>query len=243
MYDRIKNVYNWFSYYIDHFSSSDKIELKKAHSLRCKDLGWDIAGRVSGMHVTGISAVVGLLHDIGRFKQVRDYNTFRDSESFDHAKLGVEIIKEGKILEQNFYSDDCEEIYEAIYLHNKMSISVDNYYAKMIRDIDKLDNYPIIVREFVGKNSNEFSDNVLEMVLQKKQVDYSLIKKEGDRCLAYLMWLYDINDKEVLKRIKDGGYINILYGYLPKKNKFIDIIKSLDSYILEKTKGEVWIDE
>ena len=42
--------------------------------------------------------LTGLLHDIGRFEQVRRYGTFNDAKSIDHGKLGVEILfLEGKI--------------------------------------------------------------------------------------------------------------------------------------------------
>ena len=42
--------------------------------------------------------LLGLLHDIGRFEQVKRYNTFNDSQSVDHAELGADILfKEGLI--------------------------------------------------------------------------------------------------------------------------------------------------
>ncbi|MBQ6326663.1 MAG: HD domain-containing protein, partial [Clostridia bacterium] len=34
----------------------------------------------------------GLLHDIGRFEQVRRFGTFVDSQSVDHAELGADIL-------------------------------------------------------------------------------------------------------------------------------------------------------
>ena len=37
-------------------------------------------------------AFAGLLHDIGRFEQVRRYGTFVDSVSVDHAALGADLL-------------------------------------------------------------------------------------------------------------------------------------------------------
>ena len=36
----------------------------------------------------------GLLHDVGRFEQLRNYGTFIDAESIDHAVYGAQIRKE-----------------------------------------------------------------------------------------------------------------------------------------------------
>ncbi len=35
---------------------------------------------------------LGLLHDIGRFEQVRRYGTFIDSVSVDHAEFGADLL-------------------------------------------------------------------------------------------------------------------------------------------------------
>ncbi|MCI6148325.1 MAG: HD domain-containing protein [Collinsella sp.] len=34
----------------------------------------------------------GLLHDMGRFEQLRRWDTFKDAESMSHAKLGLEVL-------------------------------------------------------------------------------------------------------------------------------------------------------
>ena len=34
----------------------------------------------------------GLLHDMGRFEQLRRWDTFKDAESMSHAALGVEVL-------------------------------------------------------------------------------------------------------------------------------------------------------
>ena len=34
----------------------------------------------------------GLLHDMGRFEQLRRWDTFKDAESMSHAVLGIEVL-------------------------------------------------------------------------------------------------------------------------------------------------------
>ncbi len=36
--------------------------------------------------------LVGLLLDIGRLEQLKQYGTFLDADSFDHARYGAEIL-------------------------------------------------------------------------------------------------------------------------------------------------------
>jgi hypothetical protein len=42
---------------------------------------------------------VALLHDVGRFPQYRRWRTFRDSESDNHARLSLEVIRHEAVLE------------------------------------------------------------------------------------------------------------------------------------------------
>lgn len=50
----------------------------------------------------------GLLHDVGRFEQLRNYGTFIDAESIDHAMYGAQILfDEGKI--RDYTEDSCED--------------------------------------------------------------------------------------------------------------------------------------
>ena len=41
---------------------------------------------------------IGMLHDVGRFEQIKRYNTFSDADSVDHAKFGADLLfKDGLI--------------------------------------------------------------------------------------------------------------------------------------------------
>ena len=41
-----------------------------------------------------IVVVAALLHDTGRYEQLKRYNTFRDSDSVYHAVISYDIVKE-----------------------------------------------------------------------------------------------------------------------------------------------------
>ena len=54
-----------------------------------------------------MSWLTGLLHDVGRFEQLRRYGTFIDAQSIDHAEFGADrLFRQGKIRD---YVEDASE--------------------------------------------------------------------------------------------------------------------------------------
>lgn len=70
--------------------NSPRIALKIAHTYRVADIAARIAG-AEGLSAEDVDLawLCGLVHDVGRFEQVRRWNTFRDADSASHALLGV----------------------------------------------------------------------------------------------------------------------------------------------------------
>ena len=54
-----------------------------------------------------------MLHDIGRFEQIRRFGTFNDVQSVDHAEFGADLLfKEGLIRKfAEGYYEECFVIY------------------------------------------------------------------------------------------------------------------------------------
>lgn len=87
----IKNV---FKEYTDAYDVTDeKIKLKIDHTYRVAELCERIA-RSEGMPEADVELawLLGMLHDVGRFEQLRRYGTFNDAQSVDHAGLGADIL-------------------------------------------------------------------------------------------------------------------------------------------------------
>ena len=57
-----------------------------------------------------LAKVIALLHDIGRFEQIRRFGTFNDAQSVDHAEFGADLLfKEGLIRKfAEGYYEECE---------------------------------------------------------------------------------------------------------------------------------------
>ena len=81
------------SYVAAYDATNPRIALKVEHTLRVAELCERIA-REAGFTPAGtdLAWLCGLLHDIGRFEQLRRWDTFSDAASTSHAALGVEVL-------------------------------------------------------------------------------------------------------------------------------------------------------
>lgn len=85
-----------FEAYLAPFDTQDpRIALKVNHTYRVADLCAEIA-RDAGFTEAGcdLAWLCGLLHDLGRFEQLRGWNTFSDRASVSHAPLAESILFE-----------------------------------------------------------------------------------------------------------------------------------------------------
>ena len=97
-----KKVKNVFKKYTDNYDIIDeKIKLKVDHTYRVAALSERIARSLGlGDDDTNLAWLIGMLHDIGRFEQLKNYGTFSDAESIDHAHYGVELLFEDGLIEK-----------------------------------------------------------------------------------------------------------------------------------------------
>lgn len=107
-----KNVINAFAEYVRNYDPSDeKIKLKIDHTYRVAGLCQSIAKSLNLSEAdVDIAWLLGMLHDIGRFEQIRRFGTFNDAQSVDHAEFGADLLfKEGLIRKfAEGYYEECE---------------------------------------------------------------------------------------------------------------------------------------
>ena len=94
---------------------------------------------------TSLAMLIALLHDIGRFEQIKRFNSF-DDRNIDHAKLGVQVLfKEGMI--RNFIDDDqYDEIIEkAIAYHDTVAATFDEirYHIDKLEEVVDNEMWPL----------------------------------------------------------------------------------------------------
>lgn len=213
--------------YVSHYDIEDKkIKLKIAHIERTANVAKEIAESLKlSTEDVKLAELIGLLHDIGRFEQVKRYHTFIDKDSINHGELGVHILfEEGWI--QNFLEDRQydEIIRKSILNHNRgrknlvFSNEKEELHSKIIRDADKTDILYImtfeekeVVWEKADLSKEKITDEVYREFIEDKTVNHEERKTAVDILVSHFSFVYGFNYKYGLQIIKEKGYFEKIY--------------------------------
>ena len=96
----IKEAQKAFKEYAKKYNPEDeKIKIKIAHIQRVAQNSKRIAQNLKlSQEDIELAELIGLLHDIGRFEQVRLYHTFVDKDSINHGEYGAKILFEDGLI-------------------------------------------------------------------------------------------------------------------------------------------------
>ena len=145
-----------FKEYVEGFDLTDvKIRLKYDHTYRVADNAAVIAQNLGfDEQDVFLSYCMGVLHDFGRFEQVKRYGTFIDRKSIDHAELGAELLFKDGLIRGFYDEDDLDEKTIAlmelvIRAHNKLTLPEglderETLFCNIIRDADKVDIFRVL---------------------------------------------------------------------------------------------------
>ncbi len=247
-----------FSEYVKPYDvTNPKIELKIKHTFRTVEVAKKIAKDLKLQEEQVLLAqLIALLHDIGRFEQVRMYNTFKDRDSIDHADLGVKILfEEGtirKFIEDTKYDDI---IYKAIKNHNKFKMEEglnekELLHAKIVRDADKTDIFAVFVEDIEKNNDvlynykemakQEVSPNIMQDFENYQQSNRDLFVRDIDSYINIIAFIFDYNFVIGLKIIQENKYIERTMKPIcicdDTKEQMEKIIEIANTYIEERIK-------
>ena len=253
--DRVK-AKKVFDDYVKNYNSNDeKIKLKIDHTYRVSDLCEKIALSL-GMNNedVDIAWLTGLLHDIGRFEQVKRYGTFNDPKSVDHAKLGSSILfSEGKIKEFIVDNSEYDLIKSVIENHNEYRLpeNISNRcktFSNILRDADKIDifNVNVIVpaEEIYNITSeelytSEITKEVLENFKKKDTILRALKKSAVDNIVGHISLLFGLVYDESIKIVKEQKYLNQILEFKSKNdntNKQFEAVREVvEKYMKDRT--------
>lgn len=214
-----------FNSYVARYDVSDeRIALKVEHTYEVAELCDEIARgeRLSPAEVD-LAWLCGLLHDIGRFEQLRQWGTFNDADSCSHAALGIQVLKDEMA---SFIGDPewARIIERSVALHSDFRLpsglsARERLFCTITRDADKVD----ILRVFnqssceavLGMDSDEFSRGEISDVafeafgecrcLARDERPGSLDGLVGAICLAFELELPSSR-----KALGDRGYLQAL---------------------------------
>ena len=230
----IKKAQNEFEKYVQKYNPEDKkIKLKIEHIKRVSEMSKKIAKTLNlKSEEIQLAQLIGLLHDIGRFEQIRLYHTFLDKESINHAEFGVKVLFDDGLIRTFIETYKYDEIIKkAIFNHNKPYVEKgltekELLHTKIIRDADKVDIYSILITDnketIWGKedlSQEKFSDEIYRQFIEEDMIDYKYIKTSADLLACHFKYVYDLNFDESKKIIKENKYIDKLYERFIFKDK------------------------
>ena len=249
-----------FKKYVEKYDiNNPKIKLKVAHIERTSRIAKKIAKSLElQKEDIELAELIGLLHDIGRFEQVKRYGTFVDYLSENHAEIGVKILFEEGLI-RNFIEDDKYDriIKLAIINHNRDKKQItknmsnrEKLHVKLIRDSDKTDILYILTFEnekLVWESENleeeKFSDEIYREFIENHDIIYKNRKTHADILLCHFAYAFDFNFDYGLKYVLDNKYYEKLYKRFNFKDiktnkRFEEVYNITNNYIKERVKAK-----
>ena len=255
MIDLLKAKKVFKEYVKDYDIENPKIALKVAHIERVSEIAKNTAESLNlSKEDVELAELIGLLHDIGRFEQIKKYNTFVDSKSENHAKLGVDILFKQGLIRKFIEDDKYDKIIElAIINHNKDKKDIDKdvskeelLHIKLIRDSDKTDILYILttsdkktVWETDDMSLEKITDEIYNEFMEKNSITYKNRKTSADLLVGHFTYAFDFNFGYGLKIIYDNNYYEKLYNRFNfkdeiTKERFKNIYERVNDYIRKR---------
>lgn len=248
----------WFLDYVDRFFSpevfiQENIQLKIEHTARvCENILLLAKAEEVGEEGCRLAETTALFHDLGRFEQFMKYRTFKDSESENHALLGVKILESTGVLSRLSLREK-DLILKAVEYHNLMEIPecAENsrelvFYSNLIRDADKLDILKLVSEDY--KKEEEFRNPALEFnmpdtpgcskkivkdILNNRMAKLTDTRNLNDVKLLRLSWIFDISFPAAFTFLKERGYLETILYSMSETEEVQMVRGHLESYLNE----------
>ena len=218
-----------FKEYVSAYEPDNpRIALKIDHTLRVAALCERIAGSLELVREdVDLAWLLGLLHDIGRFEQVRRFDSYNDAATVDHAALGVEVLfaeeDDRQPLVRAFCEDDADDklIRLAVGVHSafRMPDGLDDRSRTMcqiLRDADKVDilrvNCTCSVRDIYGVSESDLFESALspecvDVFYQHSCIPRGVRQFPADVLLSHVCFAWEIVYDESLRIVREQGHL------------------------------------
>lgn len=224
------HVEETFSSYVANYDASDsKVQLKILHTFRVAQMCDAISGSLDlNAEDTDIAWLCGMLHDIGRFEQLRRYGTFFDKRSVNHAALSADLLfKDGLI--RTFLKDSSEDalIEKAIRLHNVFLLPEklterEALFCNILRDADKVDilrvNRETPMTEIYDLPEEAFytsgiSDAVFADAMRMENVNRENSRTAIDYLVGHICFVFGLVYPESVRQAAAQGYLDEMLAF------------------------------
>lgn len=242
--EKVKKI---FAEYVRHYGAEEpKILLKILHTYKVSGLCGEITHdllcpakmreKESVQKDIDLAWLIGMLHDIGRFEQVRRYHTLLDAASVSHAALGIQILFDEGMLMRFITAEPEDEdvgvIRAAIAYHSDYRIPEaleerTRMFCQILRDADKIDIFRVncetplediyqITREELMHA--EVSEDVMENFMQRRATPRELRKTPVDYLVGMISMAFELVYPVSRKIAARQGYLDRLLAF-PSENE------------------------
>lgn len=215
-----------FEQYLNHYDrNNEKINLKAVHTYEVLKAADEICREERFSEEDHqLALLIALLHDIGRFEQLKQFKSF-DDQIFNHADFGVKVLFEDGMIEQFIQDRQYDSIIKkAIQYHSVYSLDDiadlsdrERLHCQIIRDADKLDNFRVKDTEkvetlFDTPEEEVAMEPITPGILEAVRAHRCILS--GDRVthmdcwVSYLAFLFDLNFRASFRWIQKRDYLN-----------------------------------
>jgi hypothetical protein len=253
----LEELREWFGQYSSSFYTGDASDdpnyaLKEEHTYRVAENSRIIAS-AAGLDEAGVrlAEAIGICHDVGRFRQYRDYSTFRDADSVNHASLSATVLTEEGLLDP-LEDPERKTLVRAVSLHNVYRLPEEMdpaalLHARIVRDADKLDIWRVFIEEAAVPeklrssaaplgfpDTGRCSPEIVAALSERKMLRLDAVSTVDDFRLLQLSWVFDLNFAFSLRLFRERGILSSYSPLLPMDLSVTRAVEALDVWVSER---------
>ncbi|MBN1380593.1 MAG: HD domain-containing protein [Deltaproteobacteria bacterium] len=244
----------WFENYINRYRNGDGVlcsplELKLFHSQRVAENARTIA-RTLGLpkEEQSLAEGAGLVHDVGRFPQFVEFESFRDADTVDHGAYGRKVL-EAENISRHLSDVDGAALLCAVEFHNHRTSDIppglspkERRLLNVLRDADKLDVMDLVLRSVAADGFRELptmlpqislnrciSPSVLKEAMETKTVSSGNLATLGDYLVMLAVWFYDLNFAPTRRLAFQRDLLNRIQRELPDQQVLKPLFDDIES--------------
>lgn len=239
-----------FESYLNAYDrTDDKVRLKIVHTYGVVGQTANIARR---MHLsqedTELAKLIALLHDLGRFEQLRRFDSF-EPDTMDHAAYGVQVLFDEGMIRKFVVEDTWDPIIRtAIAKHSDFKLSGISdaralLHARLIRDADKLDNCRVKLSDatetFLDASpeeigAQEISPKIYDAIFRNACILSADRVTAMDYWVSYVAYFFDINFRESMDIVLENDYISRIIRRIPYTDpKTAEQMEEIETHVMQ----------
>ncbi len=240
----MEKVKQLFDDYIQNFDlTNPDLKRKYNHSYRVMELSKELADSIHlSKRDCELAQIIGLLHDIGRFEQLKTVHSYNDFK-FEHADYGATYLRDSSFLDLlSLTEEEKQIIVSAVKYHNKYELPNQleertKLFCQLIRDADKLDIFSLTL-QLPKKNLGILNPEIRKEFFLGKSCHIHPEMSSYDYVLVRLGFLHDLYFPRSFQIFSERHYLDIYFKILGEKEELKEYFDYSRNYLEQKLKEE-----